>query len=326
MNELVSIIVPCLNEQEVIGQLINSVKEQDYTPLELIIVDGGSKDNTTKIIEEKMNTLNNKEIELRLLHSQDYNNLSSLPNNRNIGLEEAKGSYLLLLDADMLFLKSDAVSKILKELKRREYIAIRNKVFVDTKLEYHLSLNDTTLILAGFKTSFIGKTRFNPHLGYGENVDFYDRIGADSFNPPLTKEVLLGIHQPHTLRKYCFQQVWYGRTYFDYIGLMLKTNNRRAFLKQGRLIFDRLFFVILPWFVIFGFSRFPSTVVFSLILLSGTLLKRFLQSSEKSFAHLLFLLFDRFYRSYCFIYGLILRFIFRVREPARDLENLAEKK
>jgi glycosyltransferase involved in cell wall biosynthesis len=295
--------------------MYRSVKEQDYAPLELIIVDGGSKDNTTKIIEEKINTLNNKQIELRLLHSQDYNNLSGAANNRNIGLEEAKGSYLLLLDADTFFLKSDGISKILKELKEREYISIRNKFFIDTKLEYHLSLNCGPHIFAGFKTSFIGRTRFNPHLGYGEDDDFFDRVGADRFNSPLTKEVLLGRHLPHTLREYRSQQIWYGRTYFDYIKLMFKTNNRKAILEQGRTIFERLFFVILPWFVIFGFSRFPSIVVFYLILLAATLLRVFLQSSEKSLAHFLFLFFDRFYRSYCFIYGLILRFLFKMREP-----------
>jgi glycosyltransferase involved in cell wall biosynthesis len=50
-EELVSIIIPTLNEEENIERVIESVMAQDYRPLEVIIVDGGSKDGTLEIVE-----------------------------------------------------------------------------------------------------------------------------------------------------------------------------------------------------------------------------------------------------------------------------------
>jgi cellulose synthase/poly-beta-1,6-N-acetylglucosamine synthase-like glycosyltransferase len=50
-EELVSIIIPTLNEEENIEHVIKSIIAQDYRPLEVIIVDGDSKDGTLEIIE-----------------------------------------------------------------------------------------------------------------------------------------------------------------------------------------------------------------------------------------------------------------------------------
>ena len=48
----VSIITPCLNSETTIRRTIESVLYQTYSNIEYIIVDGGSKDNTIKIVEE----------------------------------------------------------------------------------------------------------------------------------------------------------------------------------------------------------------------------------------------------------------------------------
>jgi glycosyltransferase involved in cell wall biosynthesis len=46
----VSIITVCLNSEKTIPATLNSVESQDYKNIEHIIIDGGSKDNTIKII------------------------------------------------------------------------------------------------------------------------------------------------------------------------------------------------------------------------------------------------------------------------------------
>lgn len=91
-----SIIIPSFNKANFISDTINSVINQSYTNWELIIVDDGSTDDSIAVIEAFCNT--NTSIHL---FKRD-----SLPKGgsvcRNIGLQKAKGNYILFLDADDL--------------------------------------------------------------------------------------------------------------------------------------------------------------------------------------------------------------------------------
>lgn len=54
-HKLVSIVVPCYNLAKYIIECLNSIHEQSYSPLEVIVVDDGSSDNSSKIIEKFIN-------------------------------------------------------------------------------------------------------------------------------------------------------------------------------------------------------------------------------------------------------------------------------
>jgi len=49
---LISVVVPNLNQGEFIGDALNSIFSQEYHPLEVIVMDGGSADESVKIIEQ----------------------------------------------------------------------------------------------------------------------------------------------------------------------------------------------------------------------------------------------------------------------------------
>lgn len=92
INPLVSIIVPTYNRAYCIGRTIDSVLSQSYDNYEIVIVDDGSSDSTDKYLEEKYGNEN------RIHYIYQENKGVSAA--RNLGLSEAKGSYIALLDSD----------------------------------------------------------------------------------------------------------------------------------------------------------------------------------------------------------------------------------
>ncbi|NEQ81732.1 MAG: glycosyltransferase, partial [Moorea sp. SIO2I5] len=99
--DLVSVIIPTYNRAEMIEECISSVTAQTYRPIEIIVVDDGSTDNTKEILEEIKSKLSKSiEIELKILHVSN-NGASSA---RNIGVKAAKGKWFQFLDSDDILL------------------------------------------------------------------------------------------------------------------------------------------------------------------------------------------------------------------------------
>lgn len=92
MNKLVSLIIPVYNVERYIRKCLDSVENQDYTPLQVIIVNDGSTDGSRTICEQYVEKNNGWQ-----LINQDNQGLSSA---RNSGLEYAKGDYIAFLDSD----------------------------------------------------------------------------------------------------------------------------------------------------------------------------------------------------------------------------------
>lgn len=88
-----SIIIPCLNEERYIGQCLTSIINSTYPKdsLEILIVDGGSSDQTRSIIR----TIICHSPFIRLLD----NPARYTPVALNIGIRESKGEYIIRLDA-----------------------------------------------------------------------------------------------------------------------------------------------------------------------------------------------------------------------------------
>lgn len=87
---LVSVIIPAYNSEQTISKTIQSVLKQDYDPIEIIVVNDGSLDNTERVVKEF------KEVQYF------YQKNSGVSAARNYGLSLAKGQYIQYLDADDL--------------------------------------------------------------------------------------------------------------------------------------------------------------------------------------------------------------------------------
>ena len=91
----ISIIIPFYNEEKFLKRAINSVVNQTYSPIQIILVDDGSRDKSTLYAKEFCK--NNPNSKLIIIPK------SGPGNARNIGIENVTGTYIAFLDADDYF-------------------------------------------------------------------------------------------------------------------------------------------------------------------------------------------------------------------------------
>lgn len=140
----VSIIVPAYNVEKYISTGIESVLNQTYKNIELVIVDDGSKDNTASIIENYAN--NNSKIKFI---SQENKGVSSA---RNKALKHATGEYLIFLDSDD-WLESNTIEYLIDLWNNNQTYLISGDCFFaylgengDIRKERHREKKETIVI------------------------------------------------------------------------------------------------------------------------------------------------------------------------------------
>ena len=92
MNELISIIVPVYKTEKYLEKCVDSILQQRYENIEVLLIDDGSPDNAGKLCE----TFAKADHRIRVIH-QENGGLSSA---RNTGIAQAQGSYLAFVDSD----------------------------------------------------------------------------------------------------------------------------------------------------------------------------------------------------------------------------------
>lgn len=125
-----SIIIPNYNSEKWIKRLLKTIQEQTYKDYEVIIVDDMSTDGSVEIIESMgYNVIRNT--------YKRYNGGS-----RNVGVEHAKGDYIMFADCDDYFYSDKAleyISKVDTDLVRLPYH------YLVEKGEGNVMLNEPTL-------------------------------------------------------------------------------------------------------------------------------------------------------------------------------------
>ncbi len=126
MNEMVSVIIPCYNAEKTVRKCVDSILQQTYQQLEILLVDDGSTDQTLSVCNE-LKQINSC---IRVFNQKNQGPGSA----RNTGIRHAKGRYILFVDSD------DTVDK--------EYC---NMLFSEGKEKY------ADLTICGYQESFFGQ-------------------------------------------------------------------------------------------------------------------------------------------------------------------------
>ncbi len=92
MNDLVSVIIPIYKVEPYIRECLDSVINQTYRNLEIILVDDGSPDGCPKICDEYAEN----DSRIKVVHKEN----GGLSDARNKGLDVASGEYITFVDSD----------------------------------------------------------------------------------------------------------------------------------------------------------------------------------------------------------------------------------
>ena len=91
-DPLISVIVPVFNVENYVEKCLESIREQTYRNLEIIVVDDGSSDGTAQICD----MIAKEDPRIRVIHTPN----SGVVNARNLGLDTAQGKYIGCVDGD----------------------------------------------------------------------------------------------------------------------------------------------------------------------------------------------------------------------------------
>lgn len=284
-----SVIIPTLNEEKNIGQLIRSINNQDYRPIEVVIVDGGSKDRTVNIVKTLIKECEEPLFTIKLIFQ---GNQKGLARARNIGLQESRGEYVAFLDADVVLGDTNHIKELAEALGSHPMTWYRQKMSIDSWIEYNFWVDQgcKECTSPAFRRDTLGKVMFDPNLGVGDDQDFLVRLResgilTDSI-PTIHGEATY--HVLHTMAEYTIGKFWYGRAIWAYVRKRPRSL-LTALLPTGPfllLLFAAITSFMSIWISIFCLAAWSAGVVYF-----------FVKSKIKNLVRLTFILMNLSYGS-----------------------------
>lgn len=128
MLEKISVVIPCLNEEQYIKKCVESILLNGYPTdkLEVLVVDGGSTDNTLDILAELTTTYP----QIKVIHNEK----KATPFALNLGIEKASNPFILIAGAHAEY-PENYISTLLKAIQEADIDVIGGAIETVTKNE-----------------------------------------------------------------------------------------------------------------------------------------------------------------------------------------------
>ena len=263
----VCVIIPTLNEEEFIGELIDSIQKDPYENIEIIVVDDGSTDNTLAIARQKGVTI-----------------LENSPGRRgpaygwNRSSRKTDAEVLCILGADFLIEDPTYFEKCMSAFEDDTaalYTAYRTNQ--DTLLEKIVTKGEGI----SFDPRFIQKEAFlqiggYPEIGVGEDVIFTKRLKefakSSGMKEKIVEDAYFSGHGVHSIKEMYRQARWYGKT----SPLFMKELGGKDRLLHGLKFYSRAIYFLsfcslflIPFSEFFLITSFPFLVILAYLLAGG---------------------------------------------------------
>lgn len=187
MEPTVSIIIPVYNAENTLKRCVDSIIRQTYSDWELLLVDDGSRDASSKMCDEYAL----KDTRIKSFHQRNQGVSAA----RNLGLDRAKGKWILFVDSDDYLLDNtlylgpqyseDLIVFLFKTLDPQGHlnewqsvpsvVCSNRNMMVDyllSNIHFCIFRNPWTKF---FKKDLIGELRFDERIKIGEDTIFVDQ-------------------------------------------------------------------------------------------------------------------------------------------------------
>lgn len=168
----VSIIIPVYNSEKYISKCLDSVINQTYKNIEILVINDGSKDNSINILSE----YEKKDSRIIVIDKEN----EGVAKTRNMGIKKATGDYIMFIDNDD-FIDSDYVETYLKNTDYDIVIGSYKRTDINGEILFKYNLNEDSIwskyiVLAPwaklYKKDFLIKNNIE-FLNYGIGEDVY---------------------------------------------------------------------------------------------------------------------------------------------------------
>ena len=186
----ISIIIPVYNAQKYIKKCIESIKNQTFKDIDIILIDDGSTDNSGSICDEYAM----QDSRIRVFHKEN----GGVSSARNLGIEKAIGDYIMFVDADD-YLKQNCLEECIKIItaynkidvlkfnfiKKTDHIEFKHSFNINTNYLYvyndYIKLYECVFLhddlcpvwAALFKRELVKNLKFDESIKLGEDFKFF---------------------------------------------------------------------------------------------------------------------------------------------------------
>ena len=189
---LISVIIPIYNTEKYLEQCLESVINQSYKNIEIIIINDGSTDNSKKICEKY------KKLDNRVKYIDKIN--EGVSKALNIGIEMVTGNYIYMMDSDD-YIDSNTIENLVNTIKKNEYPDIIKSTCFNVVKNNEIHPYKQTIV----------ENELNKKLIIKDNLETL--LELIFINPPLW----YGIYKSDIIKKLRFNEVIKKANYQDYL-------------------------------------------------------------------------------------------------------------
>ena len=184
-----SVVIPLYNKEKYIRQAIESILAQSFRDFEILIIDDGSTDESLKIATEFNESI-------RVIKHDRNRGLSAA---RNTGIREAKGDFVVFLDADDYWKPEflEAIARLTKQFAQASLFATAyEEVYPNHTIKPKVMLNHVTenqdILITDYFVRNLGQPLYN-HSSLAVRRSFFEQIGGYDQSLTFSEDVEFGV-------------------------------------------------------------------------------------------------------------------------------------